>query len=228
MYKLSGGLTQTNTNGKFTNLAAGEYSVEIEDSEGCLTIRSFVLGNPSRIELEIVGDTIIRCQDTVILQAITSLNEIDIESIQWYAGQRLVEEAKNLDGEFPGNRAPYYLVRIRNSDGCETESRIDVKFDNSLPYFAPNVFSPNHDNINDVFKLYFDEQVRIVHTFRVFDRFGALMCGQEEMNPNDAAFGWNGVHRGQAMIPGVYAWLAEIDGCDGKRVLLKGDVTILK
>lgn len=48
------------------------------------------------------------------------------------------------------------------------------------------------------------------------------------MDPKAVDFGWNGVHRSSSKPPGVYVWMAEIDGCDGKKVLLKGDVTVIR
>ncbi|QLH28318.1 MAG: gliding motility-associated C-terminal domain-containing protein [Candidatus Parvibacillus calidus] len=110
---------------------------------------------------------------TIILTAVTDLDPSDIESVQWFAGQKLIEGASGLIENLTDHRSAYYLVRLKNTSGCEIETRVNIKFDNSLPYFAPNVFSPNFDGINDVFKLYFDDKVYKVKSFRVFDRWGA-------------------------------------------------------
>ncbi|HRP85741.1 MAG TPA: hypothetical protein PLC76_13555, partial [Saprospiraceae bacterium] len=88
---------------------------------------------------------------TIILTAVTDLDPSDIESVQWFAGQKLIEGASGLIENLTDHRSAYYLVRLKNTSGCEIETRVNIKFDNSLPYFAPNVFSPNFDGINDVF-----------------------------------------------------------------------------
>jgi hypothetical protein len=37
-----------------------------------------------------------------------------------------------------------------------------------------------------------------------------------------------GDFRGQGMTPGTYVWMAEVNGCDGRSVLLKGDISLVR
>jgi hypothetical protein len=48
------------------------------------------------------------------------------------------------------------------------------------------------------------------------------------IDPNDVGFGWAGDFRGQGMTPGTYVWMAEVNGCDGRSVLLKGDISLVR
>lgn len=227
-YSLSGPISKENVSGLFDDLPPGSYQIKITDANGCITYRDYTVDNPPPIQLDIEGDTLIHCQDTIVLTVVTDLDPSEIEQVQWYAGQKLIEDASGLIENVTEHRSAYYLVRLKNRSGCEIETRINIKYDNEIPYFAPNVFSPNYDQVNDIFKIYFDEKVYKVKTFRVFDRWGALMCEQHDIDPRNANFGWDGSHRGKPMEPGVYVWMAEVDGCDGRQLLLKGDMTIVR
>ncbi len=158
----------------------------------------------------------------------TDLNPLDVEKIEWYAGSTLLEGHQSLQEDFKETQSSIYTVLIKSKTGCEKEAMKHIRIDNRIPFFAPNVFSPNQDGNNDVFKLYFDQHVTLIHTFRVFDRWGALMCEQNRIDPNDVGFGWAGDFRGQGMTPGTYVWMAEVNGCDGRSVLLKGDISLVR
>lgn len=227
-YTLTGPVDKENKSGRFDGLPPGDYRVQITDANGCITYRDYTVDNPPPIQLDIKGDTLIHCQDTIVLSVVTDLDASEIDRIQWFAGQKLIEGASGLIENLTDHKSAYYLVRLKNKSGCEIETRVNIKYDNQIPYYAPNVFSPNYDGINDEFKLYFDDRVYSVKSFRVFDRWGALMCEQHDIDPHSAHFGWDGSHRGKPMDPGVYVWMAEVTGCDGRQLLLKGDVTIVK
>lgn len=227
-FELSGTKSEINQTGVFTDLPAGVYTVKIVESKGCWQERAFVIDNPAPFTIGLEGDSVFNCEQSFVLQATTDLSPLDIEKIEWFAGSTLLEDHQSLQEDFKETQSSMYAVRIKSKTGCEKEAMKHIRIDNRIPFFAPNVFSPNQDGNNDVFKLYFDQRVTLIQTFRVFDRWGALMCEQNGIDPNDAGFGWTGDFRGQHMTPGTYVWMAEVDGCDGRSVLLKGDISLVK
>src|SRR6202008_2063998 len=66
----------------------------------------------------------------------------------------------------------------------------------------PSAFSPNNDNINDVYKPLGSAQFTHEYDFRIFNRWG-----QEVYNTPDPQAGWDGTFNGQQSITGVYAWV---------------------
>ncbi|HSF88063.1 MAG TPA: gliding motility-associated C-terminal domain-containing protein, partial [Saprospiraceae bacterium] len=108
-----------------------------------------------------------------------------------------------------------YLVELK--EDCNPSDNI----------YIPNVFSPNGDQINDVFGVFPDETMDIVSiTGAIFDRWGNLVF-QSSADP----FLWDGQFKGRELQPGVYAYSIVVEYLrDGKVVhkLFTGDVTLVK
>jgi hypothetical protein len=49
-----------------------------------------------------------------------------------------------------------------------------------------------------------------------------------DFQANDPAYGWNGRFRGKLQTPAVFVYFAEILLIDGRTLLYKGDVTLLR
>ena len=85
---------------------------------------------------------------------------------------------------------------------------------------VPNVFSPNNDNINDIFKLNFPKFTPKTIDFKVFNRWGSIVYSSQDVN-----FKWNGTASstgGSTLSEGVYfIQLQTANGILSKR-LIKG------
>lgn len=74
----------------------------------------------------------------------------------------------------------------------------------------PNVFTPNFDSINDIFKPYLDEITEI--NFSIFNRYGNLIFETTRLN----GF-WDGrTTSGEPCTDGVYFCILNATGVDGK------------
>lgn len=92
-----------------------------------------------------------------------------------------------------------FLIRVMvtNELGCtDTMSQI-ICVENKVVLYVPNVFSPNNDGENDVFRMHVFG-VRDV-TWAVFTRFGEKIFESHSLDDI-----WDGTHRGQPMDPGVF------------------------
>ena len=103
-----------------------------------------------------------------------------------------------------------------------------MKVDRRPDIYIPNVFSPNGDGENDVFMIFAGQQVAIIRSFHIFDRWGEPVFQLNNFAPNNPDFGWNGLARGKLANPAVYAWFAEIEFIDGQVELYEGDVTLVR
>lgn len=84
----------------------------------------------------------------------------------------------------------------------------------------PNAFSPNGDGINDEWKVSY----RSLTHFKcwIFDR-----QGHQLYQFDDPSKGWDGKHNGKIVKPGVYFYVIEATGSDGKRYKRSGDINII-
>lgn len=91
--------------------------------------------------------------------------------------------------------------------------------------FAPNVFSPNRDGMNDCFRLLWSKDQAIVdYELSIYNRWGSPV-----FTTSDPFACWDGRFKEQLADVGVYVWLANIqtEYCAEKQ-LLKGDVLLLR
>ena len=100
-----------------------------------------------------------------------------------------------------------YTVEVENDIGCIGRDSIEIKELCITKVYAPNAFSPNHDGINDTFRLY-GRQIDKIH-LQIFDRWGTKL-----FEAFDNKTGWNGRYNGKWMDNGAYVWIASIDGID--------------
>jgi len=92
-----------------------------------------------------------------------------------------------------------------NEDDCRDTAFYDVIVFPEFRFWVPNSFTPNGDNLNDVFKPVIIGAKE--YTFRVFDRWGNLIFA----TANDKE-GWNGkIERSELDAPtGVYSYTIDI------------------
>lgn len=83
--------------------------------------------------------------------------------------------------------------------------------------FVPNVFSPNDDGFNDIFKPLGTEPYE--YELRIYDRWGNLVFESKELDK-----GWDGTHKGKLMNSGVFVYYILGAG----EVIHKGNVTLLR
>ncbi|MBK9983686.1 MAG: gliding motility-associated C-terminal domain-containing protein [Saprospiraceae bacterium] len=94
-------------------------------------------------------------------------------------------------------------------------------------FYVPNIFSPNGDDVNDVFTINWHPEID-VHSIKanIFDRWGNMVY-----NSNEMPFKWNGEYKGKILSPGVFVYRIEImyfDKLEERTLVLHGDVTLIR
>lgn len=116
----------------------------------------------------------------------------------------------------------YYMRFIgSNADGsCESIGDTYTIMIGASDLRIPNAFSPNNDGVNDVWKVGY----RSLIEFKcwIFDSKGNRM-----FEFDDPSSGWDGKYRGKTVNPGVYYYVIQAIGADGKKYKRSGDINIL-
>ncbi|OWY22856.1 hypothetical protein C7N43_05125, partial [Sphingobacteriales bacterium UPWRP_1] len=120
-----------------------------------------------------------------------------------------------------------YTVTITDDAGCSDVATADVALITEPPVentvLIPNAFSPNGDNVNDVFRLSglnVQEFELIVH-----NRWGIQVYSIASTN---LAEGWDGTYKGKDQEVGVYGYWAVVTFTDGEEKMFKGNVTLVR
>jgi len=116
----------------------------------------------------------------------------------------------------------YYMRFIgSNADGsCESIGETFTIGIGASDLRIPNAFSPNGDGVNDEWKVGY----RSLLDFKcwIFDSRGTQL-----FHFTDPSKGWDGKYKGKNVAPGVYYYVIEARGADGKKYKKGGDINIV-
>lgn len=209
------------------NLSAGTYQLMITDGYDCEYIQDLVVAEQAEIILDVPPMLEIGFNEEFTLEAIHNLTDDDIAGIYWYnENSAIIGEGRFLN--FVGVDATTISVEVVNQNGCSTTRSILIEIDIDVPVFAPNVFSPNEDGINDNFTIFAREYPGRVESMSIFNRWGELMYTVNNLEFNDEKNGWDGTKNGKKLEPAVYTYTARIRLLDDSFKLVSGDVTLVR
>lgn len=151
------------------------------------------------------------------------------------------ERDETLDWQwciYPDGSTPDNPILLRREEVLDYTFSASGKFRITIPSYSaeleplyieiyeseltfPNTFTPNGDNINDIFQA---KVVKSIIEFRgiIFNRWG-----QKLYEWNDPNSGWDGTYHGKTVSDGVYYLLVKAKGADGHEFDIKKDINIL-
>lgn len=116
------------------------------------------------------------------------------------------------------------ILSVSSNDPCMIPTSINLFLNQSeTEIYFPNVFTPNNDQINDIFHPITNGN--LIHNYRlnIFDRWGTLVFESSNLDK-----GWNGVYRNVNMNPGVYTYVVHYDSCNHHSLIKSGNVTLIR
>lgn len=127
----------------------------------------------------------------------------------------------------PVQTTTYTCVAI-NGGGCIARDLVTVHIlcdKNNI--FIPNTFSPNNDGMNDAF---YPRGTGLfsIKSIRIFNRWGEIVYSNNDVTPNVAGDGWNGMYKGKPAPSDVYVYVMEIVCENSKVIPVKGNVTLIR
>ena len=206
-------------------LSIGEHLVTIKDSLGCIYDTLVVISDDGILSVELPSDTTLCFGDSLFILPIINLSSDSISSIVW---------SSNIpcDG---CNEVKIFLdqnmdisIQITDIDGCIVEESFSIKVDrpNNLPF--PQIFSPNGDNINDVFYMPMTKGLDNINYIKIYDNWGGLLYNEVNLTPGDDSKGWRGTVNGQNAEIGVYVVEALVTLVNGTQVVYVDDLTLIR
>ncbi len=136
------------------------------------------------------------------------------------------ESTKDSSGTYTkyynlGGNYSVTLVAVAKN-GCNDTLSYGFRLSDSSSVVLPNIFTPNNDDINDIFR----PQTRGIVKLNawVFNRYGVLLASWDRVN----GF-WDGhTTSGLECPPGTYFVIVEATGFDGQNYKLRGNLTLMK
>ena len=203
-------------------LGPGIITARVMDANGCSAATNVIITAPEELFVDLGRDTILRLGDSLLITPTT--NAAAVDSFLWGG----VDCPGCPSVEVRPLGASRVSLRIETDSGCLIEADRRVGVDQRLSVFVPNAFSPNGDNVNDRLFPFTDASVSGVVSFRVFDRWGALVWSGQDFPPNDPTSGWDGTVGGRALKPAVYVYSMEVLKISGDRESFAGDFVLVR
>lgn len=120
----------------------------------------------------------------------------------------------------------FMTLTVLSAQAQEVADKDSVVSDSTMvltsTLIMPNAFSPNNDQINDVYKV---KEYQNIVEFRatIFNRWG-----QKLYEWSNIEGGWDGTYRGKDVKQGTYFVLVKARGADGQTYTIRKDVNLLR
>jgi hypothetical protein len=235
LYSIDGGDSFV-SNLDFSSITPGVYELMIQDVNGCEFTRTLTVPQAPDPGVDVTPILDLILGDSVSLQALLPAGypAALIDTIIWTPTTGLHFEGTDWQSLLNPGVRPFvgteYTVQIFSTDGCSATDRILIRVDNEPHIYIPNVLNPEDSDLNnDLVYIFADaEQVERIDRFQIFDRWGTLMFTAQNFQPNDPSFGWDGTYNKENLNPAVFVYYAEVLMIDGRKILFKGDITLVR
>jgi gliding motility-associated-like protein len=118
-----------------------------------------------------------------------------------------------------------YYVKATSKGGCTLILPTQVTIDPPavVKLIAPNVFTPNNDGTNDLFKINFEGALQVAY-FKIYNRYGQQVFETKQLTNY-----WDGTFNGSKAPLGTYYWVLEgADTYRRERISRSGSITIIR
>lgn len=194
-------------------VTAGSYLLTIRDSCDQAVSALLTIRDPDTLILSIGPDTTLCEGDSLLVSPQVIGGDY---TWSWLDGHPEWERVIDRGG--------LYILQLTDRCGNDYLDSLNLTVTACVPCSVdiPNLFTPNQDGTNDVFRLITDCALPDAR-MRIYNRWGQVVYDGHPVQP-----GWNGEFRGKAQPMEVYAYVIEYDDpWEGARVL-RGDVTLLR
>ncbi len=158
------------------------------------------------------------------LQVNFTNQSIGANSYHWYLEKQVESYLKNPSHIYStdGHGGIFEVMLIASSHlGCADTSKLTIVVDPYFQLIIPNIFTPNNDGVNDVFKV---ESIGAFSVYtELFNRWGTKLF--EWNGPNGS---WDGTYSGEAVTAGTYFYLIKARGLNAKEYTFKGHFMLMR
>jgi PKD repeat protein len=202
---------------------AGPYLLTLISDDGCENSMPFFVPTVIPLSVTTRTDTTVLLCEPVFLQTDVNANDVTISwtpSI-WLNDSTIMKPTAN-----PLSTTTYVITVERN--GCLASDTVTVFVDTDPRIYFPNVFSPNGDGFNDVYRFYCGPGIEQIQSFKLFTRWGEMVYSRDNFAPNDSTVFWTGEIDNKLANQQVIVYQAIVLLKDGRILIFSGDITLLK
>jgi gliding motility-associated-like protein len=217
--------TSTLQNPSHTYISSGSFTVRltVTTNNGCTTtdsIINLVTVYPNPVASFHATPTVATLSEALIRFINTSQN---YDSVQWDFGDNHTSIQISPTHTYTDTGTFSVMLITTTVHGCSDTAYGDIIVKPDFSFYVPNVFTPNHDGVNEVFA---GVGVNVKQsTMYIYDRWGEII-----FQSNSLETPWDGTVTGSDKIAqeGVYVYLINIVDIFDRKHQYIGSVTLLK
>ena len=197
---LNNEIINTNMNGVFTELNAGDYSVLVLDNFSCEAEINFNL-NAAPIANFTLDEYEFALSNTPT--EFTDLsNDLNIISWMWDFGDGNNSNAQNPSHLYTNPGTYYVTLTVTDTYNCEDKITQEIKILQDYYAYTPDIFTPNNDGLNDTFSPSLLNIDMNSYNLLIYDRWGNKIFQTDNYEQ-----GWDGkLNDGTMLPPDVYSY----------------------
>jgi gliding motility-associated-like protein len=185
----------------------GAYSLTVTGSNGCSATDSFTVSLLAEPSISLPADTFLCRGDQLFIAPLNYQGQLT-----WNGGQSnsvlLITEAGS------------YVATVFNVCGSEADT-INIDLVN-CNIWLPDIFSPNGDGKNDIFRLVGDLSMVTELNFAIYNRWG-----ERVFLTDDPYEGWDGMYKGEKQDLGTFGYMVKCN-IGSRNVSLKGFMHLVR
>lgn len=209
---------------RIDNLAVGEYSIYVQDANGCVVIKPFSIPEGEQLSVNLGEEIVEFAQETICVGIDTS--GVAAAAIQWYRDDELFDiETDSIC--FVGVSDEQVRIELVSENGCVSTDEVNVVIEDRVTkIYVPNSLKIG-DADNGLFRLQSNDPTAIAEQLSVFDRWGNVMFSARNFGLIEV-FGWDGTVDGEAVEEGVYGYVSLVRLQSGELRKLSGSLTVFR
>ena len=215
------GGTSTTASPTFTYTSTGNKTIQLTVTpDNCPSLKESII---KTVAIESPAAAVRLPIKDVIASEATMLDARSFGSVyEWTPTGIFIINHRTAHPTVTVNEQTLFNIKITVPSSCVTIDTMLVRVFKERAVFLPNVFTPNGDGVNDVFRIN-PVGIKMIRYFRIFNQWGRKVFETNNLNE-----GWDGKYRGVLEPLATYTWL--IDGLDenGKIIQTTGSVTLLR
>ena len=197
------------TSQKISINTPGKFTVLVENKDGCTRSDSVIISVSNSPEFSLGNDTTICINSPTKIAAPQGFAKYD-----WSDGTNESSIITILGG--------LYKVTVTDNFGCVGSDSLFITVDkNALPneMYFPNAFTPNGDNLNELFPYQIDV-AQPAYYIIIYSRWGEKVFDSRTAGTDN----WDGTYQGKKVPNETFMFYVNYRGCDGNTRNSKGTV----
>ena len=194
-----------------------KYKVIVNNKYGCKDSAMVSVNVNRKLYINAGADKYILSKDTATLTA-----EIKGTAVNFYwSPDNFINDVHSLNPKVNPAANTMYTLHARSGVGCGSGTdNVNVYIYHDI--YVPNAFTPNGDGNNDFFRIVPLENYTL-ERFTIYNRWGNVV-----FNTSSPGKGWDGNFNNLPQPMGTYVYYIKLHSPNGKNIIKKGTVLLLR